>query len=76
MSNTSYKNYLEDCLEELIEKANNAKKNAMSKKSEFSQGVSYGHYVTISFLINQAEVFGIKDELKPVIRNFDPDSLL
>ena len=72
MENVNYKYYLEDCLEHLIDNSIEAKKKADSTKDPFDQGRSFGYYEALDFLLNQAEVFGIKEDFKEKIRLFIP----
>lgn len=72
----SFKNYLEDCLQELVERATQSNLAASKTKEDFEQGRSMAYYEVISYLIEQAEVFDIKKELSDKIRSFNPDRLL
>lgn len=68
----SYKNYLEDCLISLIEKNKELRQKAEETKSAFDEGKSFGYYEALDFLLNQAEIFEIKKEFKPEIRDYSP----
>lgn len=68
----SYKNYLEDCLISLIERNKELKQKAEETKCTFDEGKSFGYYEALDFLLNQAEIFEIKKELKPEIRDYSP----
>ena len=68
----NYKYYIEDVLEELINRSLNALNKAKETNSEFDNGVSFGYYEVLNYLLNQAEIFEIKDKLKSEIKNFDP----
>ena len=71
MENT-YKNYLEDCLEQLIDRSIEARKKSNSTKDAFDKGHSLAYYEVVQFLLSQAEVFEIKKELKEKIKTFNP----
>jgi hypothetical protein len=62
--------YIEDCLDELIDRAEEARKERDNDNTEFNQGRSLGYDEVLSFLIKQAEVFGIKEALKEKIKSF------
>lgn len=72
MENNLYNNYLEDCLEHLIDQSIEAREKSDSTKKPFDQGFSFAYYEILNFLLNQAEVFEIKDELKEKIKSFSP----
>lgn len=73
MDNDTFKNYVEDCLDILIERAEEANQKAKEKNStDFDKGRSFGYYETLNFLINQAELFHIKSVLKKKVREYEP----
>lgn len=71
MDNT-YKDYLEDCLDQLIDRGIEAREKSNLTKDDFDKGRSLGYYEVVDFLLNQAEIFGIKQELKEKIKTFSP----
>jgi hypothetical protein len=70
--NNKFKNYLEDCLMVLIERSIEARENTESTESDFDKGRSFGYYKVLEFLLNQAEIFDIKEDLKERIKTFIP----
>ncbi|MEW6773872.1 MAG: hypothetical protein AB1304_07725 [Bacteroidota bacterium] len=70
--NNPYKNYLEDCLEQLIDRSIEVRERSNETKDPFEQGRYFAYYEILVFLLNQAEVFEIKDELKEKIKTFFP----
>jgi len=68
-----YKNYINDSLILLIERANEAKQK---NKSDFENGVLMGYYHAITLLLNQASAFRIDSDLRPEVKDFDPDVLI
>jgi hypothetical protein len=67
-----YANYVEECLEILIERSKEKVEKAKKTKDEFDSGLAFGYYSILSLLLSQAEIFEIKNELKESIRNFNP----
>ncbi|MFH2096545.1 MAG: hypothetical protein ABIJ16_12620 [Bacteroidota bacterium] len=67
-----FKYYIEDCIEELISRSIKETKNADESDNEFDKGKSFAYYEILNFLLNQADVFQIKEELKESIRDFSP----
>lgn len=72
MENNSYKYFVEDCLEHLIDRSIEAREKSDSTKEPFDQGVSFAYYEILNYLLFQAEVFEIKEELKEKIKTFSP----
>ena len=70
--NNEYLNYLNDVLKNLIERALAIKAGS----EEFNKGVQFGYYECISHLLNQAEIFDIKENLDQVLQDFDTQSIL
>jgi hypothetical protein len=68
----SHKYYVEDCLEILIERSLEAIEIADKSKTPFDQGRSLAYFEVLNTLLNQAEVFEIKDGLKESVRNYSP----
>ncbi len=68
----SYKNYLEDCLEHLIDRSIEAKVKADETNDAFDQGLSFGYYEVLSHLLAQSEIFEIKETFKEKIKTFSP----
>ena len=62
--------YLEDCLQELIERAKESAQKSDSSNSDFDKGHSLAYNEAISFLINQTEIFEIKNELCEKLKSF------
>jgi len=58
--------YLNDTLKILIERAMKIKED-----NPFNEGVKVGYAHAIDTLLEQAETFGIKDELDDYLRKFD-----
>lgn len=69
--NNTYIYYLNDTLKQLINLAKD-----VENTDEYYQGVIYGYYASISILLNQAEGFGIIEDLDEDIKDFVPESLL
>ena len=72
METNKYKNYLEDCLEELLQRAEEAKITADNSNVDFDKGRWLGYYEAMTYLLSQTEVFEIKDDLKESIREHNP----
>lgn len=68
----NYKNYLDDCLLAIIEKNKEARNEAERTKEPFAEGKSFAYYEVLDFLLNQAEIFEIINELKTEIKNHSP----
>jgi hypothetical protein len=66
----SFKNYIDYCLNELIEREKEATDNAINGTQDFQNGYSLAYKEVITFLVNQADTFQIKHELSEVIRDF------
>lgn len=66
-------NLLEEILTLLIDEANNLKVNA---SNDFEIGKLFGHYESISIILDQAQSFGIFDKLPNSLQEFNPESLL
>lgn len=71
MDNEQYINYLNDSLKNIIDSAIN-----IEIKDDFSNGIKQGYYEAISHLINQSDIFEIKNNLDKYLQNFDPDTLI
>jgi len=65
--------YLQDTLSQLIDEALALKKDGTD---EFGKGKLFGYYEVISKLLNQAEAFGIANQLPSKLRGFNPEILL
>lgn len=65
--------YLTDVLNQLIEDASRLKQDA---RSELEIGILTGYYQVISKLLNQAEAFGLADDLPVHLSGYDPEDLL
>lgn len=65
--------YLAEIINQLIEKAVELKR---SSKNEFEKELLFRYYEIISKLLNQAEAFGISDEIALKWQNFNPKDLL
>ncbi len=72
MENNKFKNYIEDCLYELIIRTAEAQTDVQGESSDFSKGRAMAYNEVISYLISQTELFEIKNELKGNIKNFIP----
>lgn len=59
---TKYRDYLRDLSIEIIEMALEAKKNAISEKSDFRLGYLAGFHRVVSLMQQQAVAFGIQLE--------------
>ncbi len=68
---SDYINYLNDSIKQLIE---SAKKIDVQK--DFENGILMGYYLSISFLLSQANAFQILNQLDKEIQAFIPESLL
>ncbi|HQH19597.1 MAG TPA: hypothetical protein PKZ43_08575 [Bacteroidales bacterium] len=66
-------NFIEEILTQLIEEANEIKKNALD---DFEKGKLYGYYESISKILNQAESFGVFDKLPKNLQEFKPEDFL
>lgn len=64
-------NFIEDILNRLIEEAKEIK-----PVDDFEKGKLYGYYFAISHIMNQAEAFGIFDQLTDKLQQFKPEYLL
>lgn len=64
-----YKNYTEDCLDEIIERYKNSLHDL--EINDFNNGVSFAYSEILSYLLNQADAFNIKTEMKDKIKNFN-----
>ncbi|HAT67870.1 MAG TPA: hypothetical protein DCS66_25265 [Flavobacteriaceae bacterium] len=71
MSNT-YIYFLNDSIKQLIELA----KAIDPQGDSFKIGIVQGYYESIARLLNQAEGFGILEQLDDEIQNFEVESLL
>lgn len=71
-----YKNYIDDCIKELIERATESKKAVKENKDDFKLGYNMAYYEVVSYLIAQAEAFNIRNSLSKEIQNVSPESLL
>lgn len=69
---STYKNYLEDCLETLIQRSIECREKSEKTTDPFDQGKSFAYYEILDFLLNQAEIFEIRDEFKERIKSFSP----
>jgi hypothetical protein len=65
------RHYLNDTIGQLIEMAKETENN-----DEFNQGILFGYFHSISFLLNQANAFQILDLLDKEIQDFIPESLI
>lgn len=63
------KNYIESCLEEILERANEANFTSKNDMTEFQKGYSLAYNEIITYLLNQTDVFQIKNELSNKIQN-------
>lgn len=70
MGNT-YLHFLNDSIKELISRALD-----IENDTDFDKGTRLGFYEAISHLLNQAEGFGIFDELDNEIKEFNLESLI
>ena len=68
----TYKNYIEDCLEGLIDRATDANHECENNPTDFNKGISIAYYNVLNFLLGQAEVFEIKNKLKKNIIEYVP----
>lgn len=66
--------YLEEVLDQLIEKAIEVKKEGT--RSKFSEGMLWGYYFTLSKLLSIATVFNFINHLPKSLQAFDPASLV
>jgi hypothetical protein len=66
--------YLRVVLEQLITDAIDFRES-VETKNDFDDGKSFAYYCTILTLLNQAEGFGLSDNLPEVLRNFIPEQL-
>ena len=64
-------NFIEDILNQLIREANEIK-----PVDDFEKGKLYGYYFAISHIMNQAESFGIFDQLTDKLQQYTPEDLL
>ena len=65
--------YLTDVLNQLIDDASRLKQDA---KSDLEIGILTGYYQVISKLLNQAEAFGLADDLPDHLSGYNPEDLL
>lgn len=82
MTMTILENYMQDILHLIIERAQEAAKEAKAAKSTgtgddqlFQDGRAEAYYEVVSTMIRQAEVFGLSASSMPALA-FDPESLL
>lgn len=72
VESNNYKNYLEDCLEVLLERAKEASDEAHNTNTDFDKGRALGYYETLTYLLNQLEFFQIKVEMIGSIKEHLP----
>ena len=70
----TYRNYIEDCLEELVERLDEAQMN--KEGGDFELGRAFAYLEVLSFLVNQAEVFQIKGDFKDKLEKLKKYDLL
>ncbi|MFH0895094.1 MAG: hypothetical protein V2A54_11730 [Bacteroidota bacterium] len=68
--------YFNDTLSILIERFKEAALECKNTEDEMKSGIALGYYMTISFQLNQAEVFDVKKHLKPDIVSFKPEQFI
>jgi hypothetical protein len=71
-NNNNYRYYLEDCLELLLERAQEARDDANKSKDDFTSGRALGYYEVVDSLLNRLEAYGIEDDMKEIIKNHPP----
>lgn len=76
MNDSNYKYYLEDTLLEIINRANDAKKEYFENKTDFNAGVLQGYNESLTLLFHNLIAFDIIKEFNPEISKFNPDDLL
>ncbi|MFA6152595.1 MAG: hypothetical protein WC716_14825 [Chitinophagaceae bacterium] len=65
----NFKNYIDYCLSELIERASEAASNSIDDKTEFHFGYTLAYNEVITFLLSQTEIFQLKGELSDRIKD-------
>jgi hypothetical protein len=66
-----YKIYIEECIEELIDRLENSKHMANATGDIFENGKAFAYNNVANFLIMEAQRFGIKDGLTEKIKTFE-----
>ncbi len=64
-----FKYYIENCVEEILERTIEASTNSQENKTEFQIGYTLAYNEVITFLLNQADIFQIKNDLSNKIQD-------